>query len=290
MKLSFLLPVLIAPLFISCGGAQAVNTPSEALTMASPASSGSRSESRELKLGTFSSIENNSVVKIVYTQKSGGVKATLTGDPELLDRMEVYVKGSKLVVTHTGSSSLKLNGRKIVLTLSAPALSEVVINGTGDFTSSSMDVANLNLKVNGTGDIEIKTVKSTDLSLIVNGTGDIEVDRLTCNSLTAKVNGTGDVESDNVSAKSVKAVVNGTGEIELKGMAGSASYSMTGTGDIKAFDMKATDVDASNTGTGSIRCNAQRSITAKCTFNGEIIYMGNPTKVNVSKGVRHKAK
>lgn len=287
MKLISLLPLLIAPLIISCSGAQAINTTTDAVTTATP-SKRSTEVSRDLKLGSFTSIENNSVVYINYTQKSGGVKATLTGDPEILDRMDIHVKGSKLVVTHTGYESLNLRGRKIVLTLSAPALSEVVINGTGEFKSSSMDVANLRLQVNGTGDIDVKTIKSTDLSLTVNGTGDIEVDRLLCNTLTATVNGTGDIESENVSATSVRAAVNGTGDIELKGTTGSASYTMSGTGSIDAFNLKATGVEATNTGTGSIGCNAQTSINAKVTFNGDITYTGNPTKVYVSKGVKHK--
>lgn len=223
---------------------------------------------KTFKFGAFETIKSTGVVDIDYVEAGGRCEGTLTVPSNLADYVKIEVVGGVLNVGMKQGRNLNLKGKKIKLAVAAPAISEVSISGTGDFDSKYMSGKNISFKISGTGDIE--------------------VDKLECKNLSVSVSGTGDVECDGLSASDVNVGISGTGDVELVGKCSKATLSVSGTGDIKAYKLNADAVEASATGTGDIKCKALRSISARCSGTGSITYAGNPSQVNVTKGVSKK--
>ncbi|MDL2213597.1 DUF2807 domain-containing protein [Bacteroides sp. OttesenSCG-928-D19] len=211
----------------------------------------------------FSALTLNGSPDVYYTQTSGKVSVEIYAASNIIPYIETFVKDGTLIVQIKRGSNLRNTG-KIEVRVSAPELSAMTVNGSGDiYVEKGISTENnLNFKVQGSGDIKARKIK--------------------CNRLNAYVHGSGDIKLSEVSSHSAEVKVHGSGDIFIKGTTRDAHYQVHGSGDIHAQDMKANNVDARVSGSGDIRCFATDQLTGRVSGSGDVGYKGNP-EINFSK-------
>lgn len=214
----------------------------------------------------FSKITNNIAVDIEFTQKDA-VSATLICPTELKDFIVFNVSGNNLQLKLSEKLSQKernevnntLRRSKSKLLLSAPNLTDIVVNGSCEFSlMSDLRTTSLNATLNGSGDINFngvqcensavatvsgsgdirfaREVKAKSVIMGVNGSGDIKSEIITAHNVTATVNGSGDMNINNVSAIETSFGVNGSGDMDLRNViCEKTSAAVNGSGDLKMF-------------------------------------------------------
>ncbi len=150
-------------------------------------------------------------VKIVY-----GTPGTLKiiADENLLEYIETYTKGSKLVIRINPEFSIS-HYTKLDIEVPADYLSQISLTGSGEiYNEKTFDWKNIKLNLIGSGKLDIKTgVNHLTAKLI--GSGDIF---LTGQAQTAKysITGSGLISAKELKAGDVEATSTGSGEIRLQ--------------------------------------------------------------------------
>lgn len=213
---------------------------------------------KEVKVKEFEHLQVKGSCDVIFTPTSGKQKLEIYGSDNLIDLMEVEVKGDELVVAYKKGYSISLEkGAKLEVRIWAPIVKSATLNGSGDLAfKNSIETDHLELRLNGSGDLDTDKVKCSDLKLSLNGSGDIEIPHVVANTVIASVNGSGD--------------------IELKGQCTESRLSVNGSGDLDAVSLKADRVDASVSGSGDITCHAVERLSARVSGSGEVSYKGNP--------------
>lgn len=124
--------------------------------------------------------------------------------------------------------------------------------------------------------VPVASVNSVSLS----GSGDIKgKDVLRAEDFSATMSGSGDI-SLNLEADAVEAVISGSGDIDLRGNARNFDVRVSGSGDVEAFGLTADHVNANVSGSANIKVTARESLTARVSGSGDILYKGDPEKVD----------
>ena len=181
----------------------------------------------------FDAIEINGHADIDFTQ-SDAFEVTVRTQENILDWLDYKVEGNTLVIQAKDKRDIR--AEKYDLTIQAPVLKKVVVNGASDFNVKSLGID---------GDFDVE----------VNGAGDLDFNRITCRSLTIEVNGAADLNLTSVDVRDALTVeVNGAGDVNVTGKAQTASFEVNGAGDIDATGLKvAGEVKQRKAGIASIR-------------------------------------
>jgi hypothetical protein len=195
----------------------------------------------------------------VHVKIDGTESLKITGDEEVINDIETTVSDGKLKIGSKNKNSWKLfNNKKVDIYITAKTLSGLSGSGSG------------NIKLDGslTGNAELKTSGSGSITAAVNA-----------NNLQASVSGSGSITTS-VNASQLSAAVSGSGALNLSGDVKNADIKVSGSGHIRANDLKTDVVDASISGSGNIHILANKSINARVSGSGRLVYTGNPTNVN----------
>jgi hypothetical protein len=197
----------------------------------------------------------------VYVKIDGTESLKITGDESIINDIETTVSSGKLKIGTKNKISWRLfNNKDIDIYITAKSLSGLANSGSG----------NIILDGNLTGNAEIKTSGSGNITAAANAS-----------TLYTSVSGSGSIKSS-VSASQLNAAVSGSGALTLNGSVKNANIKVSGSGHIRAHDLKADTIDATVSGSGNIYVVAHKSINARVSGSGRLIYTGNPTNVNSS--------
>lgn len=234
---------------------------------------------KTVRVGSFSAVSLRGNCDVIFTPSSDKQQLELYASDNVIDYLEVYVKGETLIVgVKKGVNILRRNKDKMELHVSAPMIGNASVTGSGTirFTRDFALAGPLTFEVTGSGDIFTEAVTCKDFRLHVTGSGDITVKEAKCEELRLGVTGSGDITLSAIEANAVKAKVTGSGDIELAGNAAEAQYGVTGSGDINAKNLRVKVVMAEVSGSGDIDCYAVDHLTAHWSGSGDISYRGNP--------------
>ncbi|MDR0325725.1 MAG: DUF2807 domain-containing protein [Oscillospiraceae bacterium] len=192
-------------------------------------------ESYEIKVGQFSKIRVDGYCDVNYYAASSDT-VTLQIQPNLREYYEVEVVRDELVVrTKRGTSTHAI--KTPVLTVSAPVLTAVRIDGVSAFRAQDKIVADsLTITIDGAG----------------SGEAEIEVDRLT-------------------------AEVDGVGSLSLSGTAANADLRLDGAGRLNALSLQTKDAKVKLNGVGSISVSCSDNLTISADGVGSVEYKGSPS-------------
>lgn len=180
---------------------------------------------QDCKVEDFSAITLQSVGNINFTQ-SDRYSCRMEGPLESVEKTSVEVNGSTLTITHKGKDTNKT--KNLTFHITAPNLSNVVINGVGNFnTTTPLQLKNISLVLNGVGDYDVKNLRCEKLELVVNGVGNMDI---------------------NVNCKEVDGKLNGVGNITLSGKADKATLRRDGVGRIGHKHLKCPEVTSKGAG------------------------------------------
>jgi hypothetical protein len=278
--LSLLVGLSAAPTLTSCSQVRAE------LPLAASASS---NVTRTIDLTDFNKLELATSGDVLFTPTTDGtMSAVLSVPADVADQVEVYVKNNTLVFRNKVSRLVLPRDTKMTLTVRAPMVNRIMLNGSGDVriqSDFSID-DDLKLMINGSGDVKFPEGVCKELSVLTNGSGDVEGRQLTAKSVSISVNGSGDFELDHVTATKISTAVKGSGDVALKGKCEEASFIVVGSGDVKAENLEATTVSVKIVGSGDVKCNAAESLSVNRIGSGTVKYKGTPTLTGlVVKGV-----
>jgi hypothetical protein len=253
------------------------------------AASTSSNVTRTIDLTDFSKLELSTSGDILFTPSSDGTMSAVLSVPgEAADKVEVYVKNNTLVFRNKVSHLVLSRDTKMTLTVQAPMVNRITLNGSGDIkiqSAFSLD-DDLKLTLNGSGDVKFTEGACKEFSVLTNGSGDVKGKRLSAKSVSLSVNGSGDFELDHVESTTLSTSVKGSGNVKLAGKTDEASFTVVGSGDVKAEDLESPKVSVKIVGSGDVRCYATETLTVNRIGSGTVKYKGNPALSGlVVKGV-----
>ena len=231
---------------------------------------------KEIRTADFTKIQLTGSADVTYEQRKGNPLVEVYTSDNVLEALDIDVKGNTLRIEFKKGYKISYNELKIKI--QASNIEGVSITGSGDVElKPGIKTSRMLLTIAGSGDIDVTDLTATDLEITIAGSGDVEGNLVKCSALKSSIAGSGDIDLKNLAAGSVQASIAGSGEMELKGTADTASYSIAGSGDIKARDMVVKHVEASTTGSGDIECHATDYLKIRTTGSGSVGYKGNPT-------------
>lgn len=172
---------------------------------------------KSFDLKDFDRIVINGQADATFTQ-ADTYEVTLRAQENVFDYVDYRVEGTTLILELKDKRTVRSTDFDV--TLKAPALKGLEINGAADF------------------DIPSGLKSDDDLRIEVNGAGDLTFNAVRCNNLTIQANGAADVDLTDINVQRLKVDVNGAGDVIVEGEAADADLSVNGAGDIDASGLK----------------------------------------------------
>ena len=172
---------------------------------------------KSFDLKDFDQIVINGHADVTFAQ-SDSFAVSLSTQENIFDYLDFRVEGTTLILETKDKRSIR--SEEFDVSLKAPALMSISINGATDF------------------DIEDGLVSDGDLSVLVNGAGELDFHHVRCRNFSIEMNGAADLELESVDVQTLKVSVNGAGDVLVSGNAVDADLSVNGAGNIDAQNLK----------------------------------------------------
>jgi hypothetical protein len=189
----------------------------------------------------------------VQVHVGGAPSARATGPQDAIDRLSVEQHDNVLVVKPLpggwGGWPSGFHGRLLV-EISAPALSNVALTGSGKTVIDRVKGDHLDLALSGSGDLAVGAVDVARLTTTMTGSGDLSIAGR-AGQAKAILTGSGDIHGDQFTADVVDVSLVGSGDLSL-GARRTAKVSLAGSGDVTIAGPAACTV--TRTGSGDVRC------------------------------------
>lgn len=149
----------------------------------------------------------------------GPNKAVALGDPKLLERLDIHVNGTTLVVG-AGVEGWNLKRGETVgspkIILYTPALRGLLVNGGGQVKVADMRGMRVDVAVSGSGSVQVAAIQADDLNLTLTGTGTISAAG-TVRRARVRSNGAGVIDASKLQAGDATIVSESSGDLKLGG-------------------------------------------------------------------------
>lgn len=197
---------------------------------------GAHAADRRYAVGAFERIAVSGSPDVsVATGPAPSVVAT--GDPAMLDRLEVRVVGTELRIgVRSGSWTSWSSGDKLRVRVTTPRLAGASLAGSGD----------------------------------------VDVDRVRATAFTARLTGSGDLRLRDVDVGDLRLELVGSGDVDAAGACGRGSFSIVGSGDLKAGGVRCDTLTASLGGSGNLSAYARRAADVGLSGSGDVRIDGRP--------------
>ena len=162
----------------------------------------------------------------VEVQVGGATSIKIEGDDNILPLVKTTIEDGTLFI---GSRKPIRENRKLVVTITLPALEAVSLNGAGNMNVSGIQGDTFAVSLDGSGNITLGG-STNSLSASLDGTGNLNLEGLQSSEASVSVDGAGNV--DLWAAKSLNASLNGVGNIRYKGEP-SVTQSINGVGRVE---------------------------------------------------------
>jgi hypothetical protein len=250
-----------------------------AMLLFSVAAIGQTRETR--KVETFTKVSFRVPGKL-YLRQGSTQKVEIEGKKEILEKLEVEVEGSRLVI---GTESKWFNwdwdnDEKVNVYITMATIEGLSVSGSGDLIGETkLTTASLDLNVSGSGSLKVEVEASGDIEADVSGSGDLEM-KGKCRSFDSDVSGSGSVRVDAAIAEMADFGLSGSGKIYASGSSSSVKTSISGSGKLLAANLETNRCEVRISGSGDVEINVKNELDANISGSGSISYKGNPSKVN----------
>ena len=198
---------------------------------------------RDLK--GFERIEQLGSLDVKY-QQADSFSVRVEAPVKVLDDVETYVAGNKLVVRMKGEGNIINLGVSdaddVTVFVTSPDFLGIELKGSGDFESSGLvDTDNLDITLNGSGDIKFDDIICDRINVSLVGSGDVDVKNVKTQWAGVQVVGSGDVKMRLDDSGAVEANLTGSGDITLSGHVKDYKHHVRGSGDIDVDKLRIDD-------------------------------------------------
>jgi len=190
---------------------------------------------KEYKLTAFDGVENATAIHVVYTQTDGPQSVVLDVPENILEHVNVEVRGSKLRVAFK-NVSIKGNHNTTVY-VSGPALHTFETSSAGSIylkggLTCDGDVV---METSSAGNISVDgTVKAKNMYLESSSAGEIKVGGATVEQLSIEASSAGDITVSGITADKVLASASSAGDITLSGVCKSFEKERSSAGSVNS--------------------------------------------------------
>lgn len=231
-------------------------------------------KSKTVEVGAFRKITVNGNIRVNYTPNDAKASIKFVAPQNIVDLVEIKVKDANLTIGYKDGYSVEMKNDSVVVDMSAPIVSEMALNGSGDirmkgkvktsnFTSAlngsgdmvfgDIDVEVLSVTLNGSGDVNIGNVKSSNCDMSLNGSGDVNAKSVAVAAFNLSLNGSGDMNVWKVTTTNSILSLNGSGDMKVDGCKCAALVAnLNGSGDMDVDKIDATNLTADLKGSGSM--------------------------------------
>ena len=196
-------------------------------------------QSQEHTVSSFKNVEVSGSIN-VYVSQGDFKPVKIEGDENLLQYVEVFEEGGRLIVKERRGYNLQPSDELKVF-VTAPVYNKIEVSGASDIIGQT--------KINN----------PEDLDLHASGAGDIKMD---------------------VDAPRLSAEISGSGNIDLKGQTKDVDLGLSGAGHAHCYDLLSENVKIDISGAGSAEVYASMKLDASVSGAGSVSYKGNATSVN----------
>lgn len=243
---------------------------------------------KDIRVDNFTKVDMAGSFDVTYTQKPGRPTVEVYTSDNIVNLLDIYVKGGTL---HLGfKKNVRVSFNKLQVRISSEQLDNISLAGSGSFLlPGELKTGNLKLSVTGSGDIKVNRAVCAALQTTVTGSGYIDCKDMVCASMQGNIIGSGDVTLEHLLASSsAEAEVTGSGTFKINGgKAREAAYNITGSGDIHAASLEASRVNTHISGSGNIECHAVDFLKVRVSGSGNVGYKGDP-ELDVPKRHHHR--
>jgi hypothetical protein len=186
-----------------------------------------------------------------HVQQGSRFKVEIDGDEDDLDRLEVEVKGNRLVIS-TKRGNWNWNSGKIEARITMPEIEGLSVSGSGELvTNGRLNVADLDMSVSGSGDLRVELDGSlieasisgsgkiiaggtaTEIDLSISGSGKFDGEDLKAQKVKARISGSGNAKV--YASEEVDATISGSGTVYYKGDPERKFSKASGSGKLRAL-------------------------------------------------------
>ena len=175
---------------------------------------------------------------------------TAVGPQERLDRLDIRVEGDTLKIGHNKGNWSNWSKEAVKITVTMPALHEVRVSGSGDFTADSGGGPAFKVALSGSSDVNISRIVSPSVTLATNGSGDITASGK-CGALAVSISGSGDMDLGGLKCADAVIAISGSGDV-IAYATGTANVRLSGSGDVKVAG--GAKCQSRKSGSGSVSC------------------------------------
>jgi hypothetical protein len=163
--------------------------------------------------------------------------------------------------------------------LSVTAVTEILLEGSGDVYVKPLTVGDLLVAVEGSGVIHMFDLKAQDLELRVVGSGAVLAVEVSASSARLNLKGSGDIQLGSLAADTIKAHMAGSGDVTVQdgGSANALEVGVMGSGDVAMKGLSAKTAKVTIMGSGDVEVRVAESLEAEILGSGDLVYYGKPS-------------
>lgn len=196
----------------------------------------------------FESIKIGGSYDLILTQDSI-YSVTLTGDDNIIDRMEVEVNNGTLQIKSKDQFCFNFKN-KMILAVSAPSIQSLDISGSANITATNA-IQTENFKINSSGSTKMDLdLIANDVETTISGSGNISL-RGSANNMRIKISGSGKMQAKDFVVNTCKVSNSGSADLVLH-VTGNLDVSSSGSSKVRYLGFPAS-VTQSISGSGSVK-------------------------------------
>ena len=170
--------------------------------------------------------EGSANVNITYgTQQT----VEITGYENLLPIYETNVQNETLVLKFR-NDQYNVRNNNITVNITMPALSNIALNGSGEYRIKNFTGSNISAEINGSGEVYAENCVYDKTVFRVNGSGHIKAAQIESKESDVEINGSGNI--DITCSEKLKAIIHGSGQVNYWGTP-SVTVDISGSGSVR---------------------------------------------------------
>ena len=214
---------------------------------------------KSLTVSSFDDLDISSSLSVKFVQSTGKPQVTVKAPDNLIDRVIVKTEGNKLVVRLQKNTSIsnmwKGKNDLILVTITAPAPTEIDMSGATSFSADVLNVKKLEVDISGASVFKVGNLAATKCEFDVSGASDVKIDAANVADSDFDVSGASSAKVGNLSGTNTSVEIAGASKVNIVGTTGMLDLDVSGTsaallGDFAAIKGK---VDVSGMSTAKTR-------------------------------------
>ncbi|MEQ1558280.1 MAG: head GIN domain-containing protein [Methyloglobulus sp.] len=181
------------------------------------------------QVGAFDRVITEGSIDIRY-QQSAVTNVEISGDQTILPLIKIEANAGLLRISSTESYQSRL---PIVVTMSAPHIKQLTMNGAGDAELNDLDEDEFKLELNGSGNV-VANGRAGEVIVKIDGSGDVNAKNLISQKADVSINGSGNLAL--TTSQYLKTNLVGSGDVTYYGHPKQVEKQMNGSGEIKSGD------------------------------------------------------